>query len=74
MAEHEDGDGSRDFGRSVGERFQRRIQMSVPERHNEKLRALMDVVNVDDELYALWLAANVNAIERLGMTGTLTVR
>ena len=68
MAEHEDGDGSRDFGRSVGERFQRQIQMSVPERHNEKLRGLMEAVNADDELYALWLAANVNAIERLGMT------
>ncbi|MGH7444779.1 MAG: HD domain-containing protein [Longimicrobiales bacterium] len=65
---HEEGDGTRDFGRSVGERFERRIQMTVPERHNEKLRALMAAVNADDELYALWLAANVNAIERLGMT------
>jgi metal-dependent HD superfamily phosphatase/phosphodiesterase len=28
----------------------------------------MELVNVDDDLYALWTAANVNAVERLGMT------
>ena len=65
MVEHDDGSG---YGRTVQERFERRIQMTVPERHNERLRALMAAVNADDELYALWLAANVNAIERLGMT------
>lgn len=56
------------FRRSVADRFERRILMSVPERHNEKLRALVAAANADDELYGLWLAANVNAIERLGMT------
>src|SRR5690606_1775226 len=56
------------FRRSVADRFERRILMSVPERHNEKLRALVAAANEDDELYGLWLAANVNAIERLGMT------
>jgi metal-dependent HD superfamily phosphatase/phosphodiesterase len=30
--------------------------------------ALVERINRDDELYALWLAANVNAVERLGMT------
>ena len=35
---------------------------------NEPLTRLIEAVNADDELYALWLAANVNAVERLGMT------
>ena len=67
MIEHE-GEDVPAFGRSIEQRFERRIQMNLPERHNEKLRALMAAVNADDELYALWVAANVNAIERLGMT------
>jgi hypothetical protein len=67
MIEHEGAD-ARAFGRSIERRFERRIQMSVPERDNDKLHGLMAAVNADDELYALWLAANVNAIERLGMT------
>jgi metal-dependent HD superfamily phosphatase/phosphodiesterase len=45
-----------------------RIEMTVPDRHNPELHALMERVNADTELYALWVAANVNAIERLGMT------
>jgi len=56
------------YGRSVAARFERRVELNVPDRHNPRLRALMARVNQDDELYALWLAANVNAIERLGMT------
>src|SRR5690554_6348782 len=56
------------FGRTVGERFERRVEMNVPDRHNPKLRTLIERVNADDELYALWTAANVNAVERLGMT------
>lgn len=42
--------------------------MVVPDRGNEKLRRLMERVNADDELYALWIAENVTAIDRLGMT------
>ncbi|MBI4521328.1 MAG: HD domain-containing protein [Gemmatimonadetes bacterium] len=42
--------------------------MTVPGRHNAKLRRLMEVVNADDDLYALWIAQNVTAMERLGMT------
>ena len=56
------------FGRSVAARMQRRIQLNVPDRHNATLRKFIELVNRDDELYALWLAANVNSIERLGMT------
>lgn len=60
--------GQPEFGRSVAERFERRIEMSVPDRHNPRLHRLMERVNADDDLYGLWLAVNVNAIERLGMT------
>jgi hypothetical protein len=56
------------FGRSIAERFERRVEINVPDRYNKKLRSLIERVNRDDDLYALWLAANVNAIERLGMT------
>ena len=53
---------------SVDGRFAGRIEMSVPDRHNPILHEVMERVNADDELYTLWLVANVNAIERLGMT------
>jgi metal-dependent HD superfamily phosphatase/phosphodiesterase len=64
---HEQTDGVT-FGRTVRERFERRVEMNVPDRHNPKLRTIIERVNADDDLYALWLASNVNAIERLGMT------
>lgn len=63
--EYEDEDG---YSRSLEARFERRIEMNVPNRHNSQLRRFIERVNADDELYAMWLAANVNAIERLGMT------
>ncbi len=55
-------------GRSVDDRFAHKVVMTVPVRHNPKLRRLMEDVNADDDLYGLWLVANVNAMERLGMT------
>jgi metal-dependent HD superfamily phosphatase/phosphodiesterase len=54
--------------RGVDERFDRRILMNVPDRHNTKLRQIIEHVNTDDDLYGLWIVANVNAMERLGMT------
>jgi uncharacterized protein len=57
-----------DYGRSVESRFERRIMMNVPDRHNSRLHDFIEAVNADDELYAMWLGANVNAIERMGMT------
>jgi metal-dependent HD superfamily phosphatase/phosphodiesterase len=57
-----------DIARDLESRFERRIVMNVPDRHNAKLRKVMELVNADDDLYALWTAANVNAVERLGMT------
>ena len=56
------------FGRTVEERFGHRLSLNVPSRNNPKVTQLIDRINHDDELYALWLAANVNAVERLGMT------
>jgi uncharacterized protein len=55
-------------GRTVTERLQRRVMLNVPSRHNPILRQFIEAINEDEELYALWLAANVNAIERMGMT------
>ncbi len=57
-----------DFGRTVAERFARRVEINVPARSGQRLQALIARVNADDDLYASWLVANVNAIERLGMT------
>jgi hypothetical protein len=57
-----------EFGRSVQERLAHRVTLNVPGRGNERLRRIIERVNADDDLYALWTAANVNAVERLGMT------
>jgi metal-dependent HD superfamily phosphatase/phosphodiesterase len=56
------------FGRGIDARFDRRVEMNLPNRHNDRLRRLLERVNADDDLYGLWIATNVNAIERLGMT------
>lgn len=53
---------------SPEERFEDRVRISVPARHNPKLAAMVDRVNEDDELYAQWVAANVNAVDRLNMS------
>ncbi|MGD2217637.1 MAG: HD domain-containing protein [Gemmatimonadales bacterium] len=55
-------------GRTVKERFANRIEMVLPARQNKKLGRLVEQVNADDELYALWVAENVTAIDRLNMT------
>jgi len=41
---------------------------SVPARHNPKLQALVEHVNADEELWQLWRCANVNAVDRLGIS------
>ena len=55
-------------GKGIDDRFGHKVVMTVPDRHNTKLRRLMEDVNADDDLYGLWLVANVNAMERLSMT------
>jgi uncharacterized protein len=54
--------------RGISERLEPRLEMRVPVRHNARLQQALDWVNTNDDLYALWVAANVTAIERLGMT------
>jgi metal-dependent HD superfamily phosphatase/phosphodiesterase len=41
---------------------------SVPARYNPKLQALAERINADEELRQLWRCANVNAIDRLGLS------
>ncbi len=55
-------------GRTIAERFAKRVEFNVPGHGNPKLARFIERVNADDDLYSLWLAANVNAMERLGMT------
>jgi uncharacterized protein len=55
-------------GRSLDERLARRVKINSPRRGNAKLHAILQRVNEDEDLYGLWLATNVNAMERLGMT------
>lgn len=53
---------------SVEERFANRRKVRLPARHNPKLTAIIKEVNRSDELYALWVAQNVNAVDRLSMS------
>jgi metal-dependent HD superfamily phosphatase/phosphodiesterase len=45
-----------------------RVEIRLPVRHNPVLQKVIERVNADEELYALWTAMNVNAVTRLGMT------
>jgi metal-dependent HD superfamily phosphatase/phosphodiesterase len=46
----------------------KRILIRIPARHNPRLQKIIDRINGDDELYALWQVMNVNAVQRLGMS------
>jgi metal-dependent HD superfamily phosphatase/phosphodiesterase len=48
--------------------LERPVFVKVPARHNQKLARLMEAVNADRGLHALWRCANVNAVDRLGMS------
>src|SRR5574341_680925 len=41
---------------------------TVPARHNPLLQALVNRINADEELWQLWRCANVNVVDRLGMS------
>jgi len=60
--------GAAERERTPEERFANRVLITVPDRHNARLRKVMELVNSDDDLYGLWIASNVTAVERLGMT------
>ena len=44
------------------------MEFKVPVRKNKKLRVLVDRINADQELFQLWKCANVNAVERSGIS------
>ncbi len=44
------------------------VTIRLPTRHNPILHQVVERVNADEELYALWTAMNVNAVTRLGMS------
>jgi metal-dependent HD superfamily phosphatase/phosphodiesterase len=46
----------------------RDVRIHMPTRHNTRLQSIIDRVNQDDELYMLWRCANINAVDRLGMS------
>ena len=43
------------------------MRIKVPAQRNRKLRTLLERVNADDGLKALWHVSNVNAVKRLGI-------
>jgi metal-dependent HD superfamily phosphatase/phosphodiesterase len=45
-----------------------RLMLHLPARHNPTLQKLVERINADDEIYAMWECANVNAVTRLGMS------
>jgi uncharacterized protein len=45
-----------------------RLPLNLPVRHNPMLQKLVERINADDEIYALWECANVNAVTRMGMS------
>jgi metal-dependent HD superfamily phosphatase/phosphodiesterase len=49
------------------ERVQRPL-FYVPARRNARLQALLDAINADTSLHQLWRCANINAVDRSGMS------
>ena len=50
--------------------------IQVPARHNATLQRVLQAVNADEDLHAIWRCQNVNAVVRLGMSdhGPIHVR
>ncbi|MDX1435571.1 MAG: hypothetical protein R3335_02090, partial [Anaerolineales bacterium] len=44
------------------------MTFEVPARRNRKLKKLLANINANQELLQLWKCANVNAVDRLGMS------
>ena len=44
------------------------MPINLPTRHNERLAKVVEIVNADRELHQLWKCANVNAVDRSGIT------
>ena len=59
--------GAPDAG-SLEDRLEARVRIRIPVRHNARLATAIERLNEDDRVYALWIAQNVNAVERLGIS------
>lgn len=72
LADQNPADADKEAGRpgaaSEDQQLPKRILIRLPARHNPRLQQIIERVNSDDELYFLWQAANVNAVQRLGMS------
>jgi metal-dependent HD superfamily phosphatase/phosphodiesterase len=44
------------------------MEFKIPLRNNKKLKSLMNRINEDRELYQIWKCANVNAVDRSGIS------
>jgi len=44
------------------------MKFKIPPRNNKKLQSLMNRINSDQELFQLWKCANVNAVDRSGIS------
>ena len=44
------------------------MEFKIPLRKNKKLRTLVYRINADQELFQLWKCANVNAVDRSGIS------
>jgi len=44
------------------------MSLQVPSRHNARLKQLLERVNADAELVQLWKCANINAVDRCGIS------
>lgn len=59
------GDDNGQERRTLADRMEDRTPLNVPARHNPVLSSVVERVNEDDAMFALWTAQNVNAVERL---------
>lgn len=48
--------------------LERPVHINIPARHNDRLARAMERVNADRSLHAMWRCANINAVDRLGMS------
>jgi metal-dependent HD superfamily phosphatase/phosphodiesterase len=44
------------------------MPLNIPTRHNSRLQALVERADADEELHALWKCANINAVNRSGVS------
>ena len=44
------------------------MKFKIPVRNNKKLQALMNRINADQELFQIWKCANINAVDRSGIS------